>query len=143
MSTSPDPVQLTYQELEQESAKMVCALATYNTQIGREMIASLQDRLPSTEMAGVLLVSLERLLWMDSAAFTWAIDHLIPADVMREIHRITTAHIGKQLVDRGFTPGCDFSLNAAGHLMLSDAARAAMTNCASQRHSERRSGHQL
>ncbi len=126
MSSKQDPVQPTYLEFEGEVAKIVCAMATCNTQIVREMIAVLRDRFTLEELAGVVLVSLEQLIRLDANAFVWAVERLIPTDVLSEIRRLTTIHVGKCLVAQGFIPGQDFSVDAIGKLLLSDRARVAL-----------------
>jgi hypothetical protein len=110
--------------LEQAIAKFVYALASYNTSICEALLTNLRDRFLLEEVAGVVLVSLERLLWMDANAFVWAIQHFLPADVTQEIRRITSVTLGKRLIAHGFQPGYDFSVDASGRLLLNDLAKA-------------------
>ncbi|UBF27381.1 hypothetical protein K9N68_05350 [Kovacikia minuta CCNUW1] len=70
--------QFTHLSLEQEISKMVYGMMSRNTMIGRDLIADLGDRFLLEDVAGILLISLERLIWFDTDAFTWAIAHVIP-----------------------------------------------------------------
>lgn len=105
-------------ELEQEIGKMARAMMTRNREIGRDLIASLRSHLSLECVAGVLIVSIERLLWFDSASVSWTIEHLIPEDVMQEIRRITTVTIFQHLIRKGAVPGKDMSVDAEGKLLL-------------------------
>lgn len=112
-----------YLELEQEASRLVYALAAYNTGICEAIINSLRDRFLLEEVAGVMLVCLERLIWLDANAFVWAVEHLLPADVAQEIRRITSVTLGKRLIHRGLKPGQDFSVDSIGRLLLNDTAK--------------------
>ncbi len=96
-----------------------------NPQIGQSLIAHLRHQLTLDEVAGLLLVSLERLLWFDAEAVIWAVENIIPADVMRQIHNITSVKIYKQLIRKGYVPGKDMSVNANGKLLLKEKLRRA------------------
>ena len=77
MPPKQDPEQpLCYQQLEQETSKTVYALATCNVQIGSEIIADLCARFTLEDAAGILLVSLEQLLWLNPEAFIWSVELL-------------------------------------------------------------------
>lgn len=114
---------LSYLELEQEVSRTTSAFLTRNPLIGASVVADLKERLSAEDAAGVILVGLERLIWCDSEAFIWAVEQVIPDEVLQEIRRLSTATVGKQLVYRGFIPGQDFSVNSAGQLLLSDRAK--------------------
>lgn len=121
--------QLTYPELEQEISKMACAIMARDSRIGKDLLANLRKRSSPENVAGVMLVSLERLLWTDAEAMIWAIDHLLPIDVLQEIRRITSVAIGKRLIHKGFQPGEDFSVDSTGRLLLNSKAELAVLGC--------------
>ncbi len=116
-------------ELEQEIGKMARAMMTRNTQIGTELIAHLRTQLTLEGVAGVMIVSIERLIWFDIDSVFWTIKNLIPNDIMQEIQKITSVTIYKQLIGKGFTPGQDFSVDASGKLLLNDKARTSIFPC--------------
>ena len=113
-------------DLEQEIGKMARAMMTRNSQFGDALIAHLRTQFTNEEVAGLVLVSLERLLWFDSELFLWTIQNFIPADVVQEIRRITSVAIYKQLIGKKFMPGKDFSVDADGKLLLNDKAKKAI-----------------
>ena len=113
-------------ELEQEISKLARAIASRNSLIGQDVLSGLHDRFSAEQAAGITLVSLERLIWLDAAAFVWAVETLLSPEVMHEIRRITAASVGKRLVNQGFQPGEDFSVDSMGRLLLSDRARASV-----------------
>lgn len=117
---------ISYLELDQDISKLTSAFATRNTCIGREVIADLRSRLTLRDVAGIVLVSLERLIHTDSLAFCWAVENTVPGYVMREIRRITSMTVCKRLIDQGLTPGGDFSVDATGSILLSDRAKATL-----------------
>ena len=112
-------------QLEQEIGKMVRAMMTRNREIGKDLIGYLKTQLTVEVVAGVLLISIERLMWFDVDSVFWTIEYVIPADVQQEIKRITCVVIYKQLISQGFIPGKDFSVDANGNLLLNDQARTA------------------
>ncbi len=113
-------------ELEQEIGKMAAAMMTRNSQIGEDLIANLKTQMTLEDVAGVMLVSIERLMWFDTESVIWTIKHLIPSDVMQEIRRITSVAVCKQLIGKGFTLGKDFSVSATGKLLLNQNAKTAI-----------------
>jgi hypothetical protein len=117
---------MTYFKLEQEISKMAYALMTRNAIIGSDLITDLRSRFSLEEVAGILIVSLERLIWFDKDAFIWAVESLVPTDVMQEIEKIISTMFSKRLIDQGFVPGKDFSVGLTGNLMLSQRARLAV-----------------
>ena len=113
-------------ELETEIEKMARAMMTRNRDIGRDLIVHLQTQLPVDAVAGLMIVSIERVIWFDTDSVFWTIENLIPADVMEEIHRITSFAFYKLFVSKGFLPGKDFSVDANGKLLLKEQLRTAV-----------------
>ena len=113
-------------EFDQETGKIAMAMMTRNTQIGTALIANLRTQVPLESVAGVLLVSMQRLLWLDTESVIWTIKHIIPADVMQEIHKITSLAVYKNLVGKGFVPGKDLSVDADGQLLLNPKVSTAL-----------------
>jgi len=113
-------------ELEAEVGKVSRAMMTRNTQIGDAIIAYLRTELTDEEIAGIFLISLERLIWFDKELFLWSIKNFVPADVMQEIRNLTSVTIYKQLIGKNFVPGQDFSVDASGKLLLNENAKAAI-----------------
>ena len=113
-------------ELEQEIGKMTRAMMTRNTEIGDALISHLKTQLSDEEVAGVVLVSLERLIWFDGELFLWTLKNFIPADVVQEMRSITSVTIYKQLIGKKFIPGKDFSVDAEGTLLLNSQAKKAV-----------------
>lgn len=101
-------------------------MRTRNRQLGKDLIDHLRTQLSLEGVAGVTIVSIERLLWFDIDSVFWTIQHLIPADVMQEIHRMTSVAVSKRLIGKGLMPGRDFSVDGAGKLILSEQARGAV-----------------
>nr|WP_290222946.1 hypothetical protein [Trichocoleus desertorum] len=116
-------------KLEQEIERMALAMMIRNTQVGRDLIANLKSQLTLIEVAGVLLVSFERLIGFDTDAFFWAVEHLVPADVMAEIRRITSPAIYQRLIGKGFLPGRDISVTENGQLLLNERAKTVLSPC--------------
>lgn len=113
-------------ELEDEIGKMARAMMTRNIDIGDALIAHLRTKLTDEEVAGLVLVSLERLVWLDTNLFLWTLQNFIPSDVAQEIRRITSVSVCKQLIARKFMPGTDFSVDGEGKLLLSNKAKQAI-----------------
>ncbi len=113
-------------KLEQELSRLTCAFATRNTEIGKAVIANLRSRLTLREVAGMVIVSLERLVWTDQLAFCWTIEHVIPGYVMREIRRITSVTIYRRLITQGYEPGYDFSMDGKGQVLLNEQAKTSI-----------------
>lgn len=112
-----------YLELENDLSKLTTAFATRNITIGKEVIANLRSRMTLRDVAGMVIVSLERLVWQDQLAFCWAIENTVPGYVMREIRRITSLTVYKRLIERGLDPGQDFSMDANGNILFIDRAK--------------------
>ena len=115
--------------LEREIERMVLAMMIRNPQVGQDLITNLKNQLALKEVAGILLVSFERLIGFDTDAFFWAVEHLIPADVMAEIRRITSSAIYLRLIGKGFLPGRDISVTENGQLLLNDRAKTILSPC--------------
>ncbi|MDP8964770.1 MAG: hypothetical protein M3O33_12460 [Cyanobacteriota bacterium] len=113
-------------ELDQEIGKMAVAMMTRNSQIGTALIAHLRTQLTIEAVAGVLLVSIQRVIWFDTDSVFWTIKYLIPADVMQEIQRITSFAVYKHLVNKGFVPGKDLSVDAEGKLLLKQKVKTSL-----------------
>lgn len=113
-------------QLETEIAKMVRAMMTRNRFIGKDLIDHLRQQLSLEDVAGIIIVSIERLIWYDWEAVVWSINHLIPADLMQEIRQITAMGVYKRLIAKGFMPGEDFSMDADGKLLLNERVRTAI-----------------
>lgn len=105
-------------ELDQEIGKMARAMMTRNTLIGSDLIDHLRSRMTLEEVAGMLLVSFDRLLWFDENAILWSMENLIPADILQEIQRITSVAVYQQLIRKGYVPGKDISVDANGKLLV-------------------------
>jgi len=110
-------------DLDLEIGKMARAMMTRNTLIGADIIAHLRSQRTIEEVAGMMLVSIERLLWFDADAVLWSIENLIPGDVMQEIQRITSLAVYKQLIRKGYVPGKDMSVDASGKLLVKQKRR--------------------
>jgi N-acetylglutamate synthase-like GNAT family acetyltransferase len=119
---------LNYLELEQEIDRLTTAITARNLSIGKDLIENLKSRFELREIAGMFLVSLSRLVWLDSLSFCWAVENLIPGEVMREIRNITTVSVCKRLIDEGLLPGQDFSVDSVGCLLLNEPARTVVLN---------------
>ncbi len=113
-------------ELEREISRMALAMRSRNRQLGNDLIEHLRTQLTLEGVAGVIVVSIERLLWFDIDSVFWTIQHLIPADVMQEIHKMTSIAVSKRLIGKGLMPGKDFSVDGAGKLILSERALGAV-----------------
>lgn len=114
-------------QLELEIGRMAGAMMTRNSEIGKDLICHLRNQLTVEAMAGVIIVSIERVLWFDTDSVSWTIQNLIPADVMQEIKKIISLSIFKRLIGRGFMPGKDFSVDANGGLLMNDLAKTAIS----------------
>ena len=105
-------------ELDQEIGKMARAMMTRNTEIGTDLIAHLSSQMTLEEVAGMVLVSFERLLWFDEEAILWSMENLIPAVVLQAIQKITSVAVYQQLIRKGYVPGKDMSVDANGKLLV-------------------------
>ena len=110
-------------DLDQEIGKMARAIMARNSLIVEALIAHLRTELTPECVAGVLIISIERVVWFDTEAIVWAVENLIPADILQEIRQLTSFTVYKQLVAKGFVPGQDMSVDANGNLLLKKKAR--------------------
>jgi hypothetical protein len=115
-----------YLQLEDEISRLTCAFATRNIEIGKAIIANLRSQLTLRDVAGIVIVSLERLITTDPLAFCWAVEQTIPGYVMREIRRITSITVYRRLVAQGLEPGEDFSMDGKGLLLLNEQAKSSL-----------------
>lgn len=113
-------------QVDLEVERIARVMMTRNREIGKDLIAYLRMQLPTVEVAGLVIISIERLMWFDSEAILWAIEHMIPSDVMQEVRDITTTTIYKHLTSKGFVPGKDISVDAEGKLLLNIQAKASV-----------------
>lgn len=113
-------------QVDLEIERIARVMMTRNREIGKDLIAYLRMQLPTVEVAGLVIISIERLMWFDSEAIIWAIEHMIPSDVMQEVKNITTTTIYKHLTSKGFVPGKDISVDAEGKLLLNVKAKASI-----------------
>ncbi|WP_200892224.1 hypothetical protein [Aliterella atlantica] len=111
-------------QFELEIERMARAMMTRNRQIGQDLFAYLKTQIPLEVIAGLTIVSIERILWFDTEAVLWTVEYLIPADVLQEIRKLTTITLYKQLIGKGFIPGKDISVDAEGKLLLNERARS-------------------
>lgn len=116
-------------DLEKEITRISLAMMTRNPAIGRDLMANLRIHLSLQEVAGVVLVSLERLLWFDTNSVLWAIDHLIPPEVIQEIRKMTSVAIYRRLIRDGFEPGRDLSVDGNGRLLVNEKAKTTLSSC--------------
>ncbi|WP_009634575.1 hypothetical protein [Synechocystis sp. PCC 7509] len=113
-------------QVELEIGRIVRAMMTRNREIGQDLIAYLRMQLPTSEVAGLVIISIERLMWFDPDAILWAVEQMIPSDVMQEVRQITTITIYKYLTSKGFVPGKDISVDAEGKLLLNKQVLASV-----------------
>lgn len=113
-------------QVDLEIERIARVMMTRNREIGKDLIAYLRMQLPTVEVAGLVIISIERLMWFDSEAILWAIEHMIPSDVMQEVRDITTTTIYKHLTSKGFVPGKDISVDAEGKLLLNIQVKASV-----------------
>ncbi|MFB2876105.1 hypothetical protein [Floridanema aerugineum] len=114
---------MNYLQLEEEISKLTTALMTRHREIISDLIVSLKAQLSLEEVAGIVLVSLERLLWFDIDLFFWCLENLIPKEIKNEIKRIIAVTNYKQLIAKGLIPGQDFSMDGDGKLLQNPCRR--------------------
>jgi hypothetical protein len=87
-----DPLQL-----EIDIARIARVMMTRNPEIGNDIINDLRTKLTSEELAGLLLIGIERIVWFDVDAVFWTIERLIPDEIVKEMRKITViSHRNKQ-----------------------------------------------
>ena len=112
-------------ELDREIGKMARAMMTRNREIGSDLMAYLTTQLTLDCVAGIVLVSIERVIWFDADSVMWAIETIIPAEIMQEIQRMMSFSLYKRLIFKGYVPGKDMSVNAHGVVLFKDKVRKA------------------
>ncbi|PIG92649.1 hypothetical protein [Gloeocapsopsis sp. IPPAS B-1203] len=117
---------MTCVELEREIAKIVMAMMTRNIQIGQDLISHLNSQLSTEAAAGVIIICIERVLWLDPSAVIWTIAHLLPVGIRQEIQKTFLVHFYKHLIFQGFLPGKDFSVDGNSQLLLNSQAKLAI-----------------
>ena len=113
-------------QLEVEIERMARSMMTRNTQIGKDLIGYLRTNFTLEEVAGLMLICIERIIWFDIDSVLWTLEYLIPNDVMQEMKKITIFAFYQRLISKKFIPGEDFSVDANGKLLLNNNARTAM-----------------
>ncbi len=110
-------------QLETEIERIARAMMTRNSQIGKDIISYLKKNASIEELAGLMLISIERVIWFDTDSVFWTLEYLIPGDVMQEMKKITTFALYQQLIYKKLVPGEDFSVDASGKLLLNKNAK--------------------
>lgn len=113
-------------QLEVEIERMARSMMTRNTQIGKDLTGYLRTNFTLEEVAGLMLICIERVIWFDIDSVLWTLEYLIPNDVMQEMKKITIFAFYQRLISKKFIPGEDFSVDANGKLLLNNNARTAM-----------------
>lgn len=113
-------------QLETEIERVARAMMTRNREVGADIISYLRKELTLQELAGLTIVTIERVIWFDIESVLWTIEHLISEDIMQEMKKIVTLAIYQRLISKQFVPGTDFSVDACGKLLLSDRAKTAV-----------------
>jgi hypothetical protein len=117
-------------DIEQEIRKIVLAMRSRSSFLGQALITHLRTQLSVEELAGIMIVCIERLLyWADTETVGWSLHHLIPADINQEIKRITAVAVFQRLIAQGLIPGQDFSMDAQGNIMFNDKAKSLLLGC--------------
>ena len=110
-------------QLETEIERIARAMMTRNSEIGKDIISYLKKNASIEELAGLMLISIERVIWFDTDSVFWTLEYLIPSDVMQEMKKITTFALYQQLIYKKLVPGEDFSVDANGKLLLNNNAK--------------------
>lgn len=110
-------------QLETEIERIARAMMTRNSEIGKDIISYLKKNASIEELAGLMLISIERVIWFDTDSVFWTLEYLIPGDVMQEMKKITTFALYQQLIYKKLVPGEDFSVDASGKLLLNNNAK--------------------
>ena len=110
-------------QLETEIERIARAMMTRNSEIGKDIISYLKKNASIEELAGLMLISIERVIWFDTDSVFWTLEYLIPGDVMQEMKKITTFALYQQLIYKKLVPGEDFSVDVNGKLLLNNNAK--------------------
>jgi hypothetical protein len=104
-------------DLDRQVTKVSMAMMTRNRQIVTDIIADLQTHVTPAEVAGIVLISLERLLWFEPDLVVWIVENVIPIDIRLEIKNMISVNTYKWLIGKGLVPGTDFSMDANGKVL--------------------------
>ena len=118
--TNQNPLQL-----EIEIERIARSMMTRNTKIGKDIIGYMRKYLTVEDLAGLMLISIERIIWFDTDSVFWTLEYLIPIDVLEEMKKITTFALYQRLIYQKLVPGQDFSIDANGRLLLNNNAQTA------------------
>jgi hypothetical protein len=113
-------------QLEIEIERLARTMMTRNTAIGKDLTSYLRQEFTVEELAGLMLICIERVIWFDVDSVFWTLEHLIPADVIQEMKKITTFALYQRLIGKKLIPGKDFSVDANGKLLVNNKARTAI-----------------
>lgn len=105
-------------DLDIKIGKITSAMMIRNRQIGVDLIADLRNQMTLKEVASMMLVSIDRLLWLDAESVLWTIENVIPGDVLHEIQTIISFPAYKYLIVKGYIPGKDMSVDGNGKLLV-------------------------
>ncbi len=117
---------MNYLDIDTEVNRLARAMVSQDYRIAQDLLNHLQTYLSADVVAGIVLICLERLLQVDQDAVLWTVTHLVPMDLLREIQKLVSLSFYRRLIDQGFEPGEDFSVDAKGHLLLSSQAHTAV-----------------
>jgi hypothetical protein len=118
--TNQNPLQL-----EIEIERIARSMMTRNTKIGKDIIRYMRKYLTVEDLAGLMLISIERIIWFDTDSVFWTLEYLIPINVLEEMKKITTFALYQRLIYQKLVPGKDFSIDANGRLLLNNNAQTA------------------
>lgn len=118
--TNQNPLQL-----EIEIERIARSMMTRNTKIGKDIIGYMRKYLTVEDLAGLMLISIERIIWFDTDSVFWTLEYLIPIDVLEEMKKITTFALYQRLIYQKLVPGQDFSMDVNGRLLLNNNAQTA------------------
>lgn len=113
-------------QLEIEIERIARSMMTRNSKIGKDIISYMRKYFTVEDLAGLMLISIERIIWFDTDSVFWTLEYLIPLDVMKEMKKITTFALYQRLIDKKLIPGQDFSIDANGKLLLNNNAQTAV-----------------
>lgn len=105
------------------------AIRARNSEISKSLMTHLRIQFSLTELAGVMLITLERLIRFDADSVSWAVEYVVPAEVMQEIRGMASVAIYRQFIRKGFTPGIDLSVNDKGKILVKGQERAIGSQC--------------
>ncbi|MBD2313282.1 hypothetical protein H6G20_16570 [Desertifilum sp. FACHB-1129] len=89
---------MSIRELEESVSKLCWAFAIRNVGIARDLIAYLCTKFTLDEVAAIALLTFERLVWLDAKACRWAMEHILPEEVKKQIDRLVGIHFYQQLL---------------------------------------------